>query len=704
MKKTKKTRRRNRPLPKRKIDSRMSRKLVALFIGVILVFVALAVDITYVNATKGEKYERQVLSQTQQSYDSRTIPYKRGDITDRNGTILATSEKVYNVILDCKVTNTIVTKNKVETTPYVEPTVSALVNVLGLDESMIRDKLTNENTKDSQYQILVKQISIDEKKAFEAYVDEYADIASKDLTEKEQEIKAERANIKGVWFEEDYKRVYPLKSLACDLIGFTYTGNTADWGIEGYYSSVLNGVNGRQFGYYNEDADIEQTIIEPTAGNNVVSTIDVNVQQIIRTAIENFNARINTGGDGTDASEEDRRVKGAKNIGVIVMDPNSGEILGMDSSDWYDLNEPRNLHLFYSDEEIEAMDNSDMMDALNAIWRNYCISDAYEPGSTAKPMNVAAAYACDVIDDDSTFVCDGIKKVADREIKCSIYPSGHGTESPGDALKNSCNDALMQIAELLGKEDFLRYQEIYGFGSRTGIDLPGEAYGLIHTDETMGVTELATSSFGQGYTVTMIQQAAAFASVINGGYYYQPHVMKSITDANGAVVEEYEAKVLRQTISSDLSEKMRGFLQTAVREGTGKSAKVAGYTMGGKTGTAQKYPRGNGKYLVSFLGFAPVENPQVVVYVVIDEPNVEEQANSVLAQEVAKEIFAEILPYMNLFPDDTDIETSEGSEVGTEDENVPDPPSADEDDSVQNGGNNLQTDGITNEQAEYTNE
>ncbi|MCI5649693.1 MAG: cell division protein FtsI [Fusicatenibacter sp.] len=682
----------------------MSRKLVALFIGVILVFVALAVDLTYVNATKGEKYERQVLSQTQQSYDSRTIPYKRGDITDRNGTILATSEKVYNVILDCKVTNTVVTKNKEETTPYVEPTVSALVNVLGLDEEMIRKKLTDEKTKDSPYQILVKQISINEKKKFEEYVDEYADISNKDLSEAEQAVKAERANIKGVWFEEDYKRVYPLKSLACDLIGFTYTGNTADWGIEGYYSSVLNGVNGRQFGYYNEDADIEQTIIEPTAGNNVVSTIDVNVQQIIRTAIENFNVRINTGGDGTETDEEDCRVKGAKNIGVIVLDPNNGEILGMDSSDWYDLNDPRNLQLFYSDEEIEAMDNAEMMDALNEIWRNYCISDAYEPGSTAKPMNVAAAYACNVIDDDSTFVCDGIKKVADREIKCSIYPSGHGTESPGDALKNSCNDALMQIADLLGRTDFLRYQEIYGFGSRTGIDLPGEAYGLIHTEETMGVTELATSSFGQGYTVTMIQQAAAFSSVINGGYYYQPHVMKCITNADGAVVQNNEAKVLRQTISAELSEKMRGFLQTAVREGTGKSAKVTGYTMGGKTGTAQKYPRGNGKYLVSFIGFAPVDDPQVVVYVVIDEPNVEDQANSVLAQEVAKEIFSEILPYMNLFPDDTDIETGEGSEIGTDDENVPDPPSSDEDESVTNGGNNLQTGGITNEDAKITNE
>ena len=414
----------------------MSRKLVALFLGVMLVFVALAIDITYVNATKGEKYERQVLSQTQQSYDSRTIPFQRGSITDRNGTILATSEKVYNVILDCKLANTTVKdEEKNDTHPYVDPTVAALVEYFGLDETDIRDRLTGETTKESQYQVLAREVSMDAKKAFEAYVDEYADKKNKELDENEQAEKAYRANIRGVWFEESYHRTYPLNSLACDLIGFTYSGDTADWGIEGYYSSILNGVNGRQFGYYNEDADMEQTIIEAQPGKNVVTTIDVNIQKIIRTAIENYNERIHVqnGADESD-TETNRQTKAAKNIGVVVMDPNNGEILGMDSSDWYDLNNPRDLTPFYSQEEIDAMNDNETMEALSAIWKNYCISDAYEPGSTAKPMNVAAAYSLDVIDDDTLFDCEGFETIAGQMIRCGAYPGTHGVQTPADVL------------------------------------------------------------------------------------------------------------------------------------------------------------------------------------------------------------------------------------------------------------------------------
>lgn len=683
----------------------MSRKLVALFLGVMLVFVALALDITYVNATKGEKYERQVLSQTQQSYDSRTIPFQRGNITDRNGTILATSVKVYNVVLDCQVANTTVKdEKKQDTQPYVDPTVAALVEYFGLDETDIRERLTDEKTKESQYQVVARGVSMDAKKAFEAYVDEYKDKKNKDLSKADQAEKAYRAKIRGVWFEESYQRTYPLNSLACDLVGFTYSGDTADWGIEGYYSSILNGVNGRQFGYYNDDADMEQTIIEAQPGKNVVTTIDVNVQKIIRTAIENYNEKINVqnGADESD-TETNRRTKAAKNIGVVVMDPNNGEILGMDSSDWYDLNNPRDLTPFYSQEEIDDMNDQETMDALNTIWKNYCISDTYEPGSTAKPMNVAAAYSINAIDDDSLFDCEGFETIAGQMIRCAVYPGAHGLETPADVLKNSCNAGMMQIGQKMGATEFLRYQSIFGFGSRTGIDLPGEAYGLLHDEDSMGPTELATCTFGQGYTVTMIQQAAAFSSLINGGNYYQPHVMKNITDNTGAVVESNEPNLVRQTVSAEISDKLKSFLQRAVREGTGQSAKVAGYTMGGKTGTAQKYPRGDGKYLVSFLGFAPVENPKAVVYVVVDEPDVEDQANSVLAQEIAKEIYSELLPYLNVFPDDTDGVTGEGSETGAEDPNVSAPlQSENTQNSTENG--DMEDGGLTNGELDLINE
>lgn len=629
----------------RKIDKTIRKKLAGVFCTVVLAFVGLALYITYINTTDGEKYKRQVLSQTQQQYGSKVIPYKRGDIYDRNGTILATSEKVYNVVLDCKVVNTVLKIQGENKTPYVEPTVKALVDVMGMDEKTIRDLLENDETKNSQYKVIKKHISITEKQQFEEYLDVTEELKDKNLSKEEKEELQERKNVKGVWFEEEYLRQYPLNSLACDVIGFTNTGNVADWGIEGYYSSILNGVDGRQFGYYNDNADVEQTIISPKDGNNVVSTIDVNIQQIIRSAIEKFNTQM--------SEEKDSQESGAENIGVIVMDPNNGEILGMDSNNWYDLNNPRDLTAFYDQEEIEAMNDEEMLDALNAIWRNYCISDAFELGSTVKPMTIAGALESGAISPDDTYMCDGYQVVSGQKIRCSIYPNGHGVQDLGQAIKNSCNDALMQIAEKQGAEDFIKYQSIFNFGIKTGIDLPGEAYGQIFEADKMRPTDLATSSFGQSFTSTMIQEAAAFCSVINGGYYYKPHVVKKITDSKGAVISNTEETLMKQTVSSGVSDMVREYCTQVVEsDGTGKHAKVSGYSMGGKTGTAQKIPRGDGNYLVSYIGFAPAENPQVVVYVVVDEPHADYQANSGYAQGITYDIFRELLPYMNIFKDE----------------------------------------------------
>ena len=261
----------------RKINSKMRKKLVCLFGLVVLALVGLSIRITYINASEGNQYKKQVLSQSQQKYESRVIPFKRGDILDRNGTVLSTSEKVYKIILDCKVVNS--------KEDYVEPTIKAMVEILGLDEDIIREKLENEETKSSQYQIMKTNVSITAKKEFEDYTDVSSEEAKESLSEEER---MERQNVKGVWFEEDYRRVYPMGSTACDLIGFTYSGNSADWGIEGYYCSTLNGVNGRQYGYFNSDADVEQTIIEPKNGNSVVSTIDVTIQQIVEKYIQEF--------------------------------------------------------------------------------------------------------------------------------------------------------------------------------------------------------------------------------------------------------------------------------------------------------------------------------------------------------------------------------------------------------------------------------
>lgn len=692
----KRRKKRGNPLLTRKINSKMRMKLVWLFGMVVLAFVGLGIRITVINASQGNQYSKQVLSQSQQKYDSRVIPFKRGDITDRNGVVLATSEKVYKVILDCKVVNT-----KEE---YVEPTIKALVDVMGLDEETVRKKLEDETTKDSQYQILQSNVSINQKKAFEDYTDVSGEEAKEKLTKEEI---AERSNIKGVWFEEDYRRVYPLNSTASHLVGFTYTGNSADWGIEGYYSSTLNGVNGRQFGYYNSDADVEQNIIDPINGNSVESTIDLNIQQVVEKYISNFMDGMANGPRGAE---------GAANVGVIVANPKNGEILAMATDNPYDLNDPRDLTSYYSQDEINGMDNDTMLENLYGIWKNYCISDAFEPGSTVKPLTIGAALDADVVQPSDTFVCDGYQMFGGTRIRCAIYPGAHGTETLSDLIKHSCNDGLMQIGALLGPEEFLKYQKIFNFGATTGIDLPGEATGILHTEESLssGSTELASASFGQGYTCTMIQEIAAICSVINGGYYYQPHVVSKILNEDGDVIKDVQPVVTKQTVSSDVSALIRQYMGTVMEsDGTGAAAKVDGYSMGGKTGTAQKYPREEKKYLVSFIGFAPLDDPQVVVYVVVDEPNTEYQADSLYAQYIYKGVMTEILPYLNIFQDEevtdkanakmTYLENlinqkaeSNRQSDSTDDTTTAAPP---EDDSETKLDNKQESEGITDEEA-----
>lgn len=598
-----------------------------LFCAVLLALVALAARITYINATSGSKYKKQVLSQAQQRYENRVIPARRGDIYDRNGNLLATSNKVYNVILDCKAVN--------EKEEYTEPTVRALVDILGLDEKEIRSRLSAEDTKNSQYQILKKQLSMDEKKAFEEATEIPEDLEESGLTK--AEIK-ERSNVKGVWFEEDYLRIYPFNESACDTIGFTLSRDVADIGLESYYNSTLMGADGRQYGYFNNNADVEQTIIEPVNGRSIETSLDIGAQQIVEKYVNAFNEKM-----------------GGKNVGVIVEDPSTGEIIAMDGGDRYDLNEPRDLSREYSEEEIKAMNDEQTVEALNGMWSNYCVTDAFEPGSVVKPIVMAGALEKGKISESDTFLCDGLEVFganAETKIKCDVYPDAHGTETLGEVIANSCNDGMMQIGAKMGSEQFIKAQSLFNFGARTGIDLPNEGTGIIHTKDTMGETELATSAFGQGYTCTMIQEINALCSVINGGYYYQPHLVTKIKDANGGIVKTFSPTLLKQTISSNISADIRSYMELSVKEGTSHYSKVQGYSSGGKTGTAEKFPRGNGKYLVSFIGFAPVEEPEIVIYVVVDEPNVEDQATSRYPQYIAQGILSELLPYLNIAPDE----------------------------------------------------
>ena len=615
--------RRRRPV--KKINYSMKKKLAVLFSLVLLALVGLVARITYINATSGSKYRKQVLSQAQQKYQNRTIPAKRGSISDRNGNLLAISNKVYNVILDCKTTNS--------DADYVEPTIRALVDILGAEEDKVREALTSEETRESQYQVVKKAATMDQQKAFE----EYCDLSdTEEMTE--AEIK-ERKNVKGVWFEEDYQRVYPYNELACDTIGFTFSRDTADYGLEGYYNSTLVGIDGRQYGYLNDDSTVEQTIIEASDGNNLETSLDLGIQQIVEKWVTAF-----------------KESTGCKNIGVIVENPSNGEILAMDSGDRYDLNDPRDLSSLYSKEEISTMKDAETMDALSDMWNNYCVTDIFEPGSVVKPIVMAAALEQGKISSSDTFYCDGFQNFGVEgnmtTIKCAnIY--GHGMETLAEVIANSCNDAMMQIGAAMGAENFLKAQSTFNFGSRTGIDLPNEGYGIMHTIETMKETELACSAFGQGFSCTMIQEINAMCSVINGGYYYQPHLVTKIKDASGATVRTISPLLQKQTISESISADIRSYMQASVEQGTSMTSKVQGYSSGGKTGTAEKFPRGNGKYVVSFIGFAPVDTPQVLIYVVIDEPNVEDQASSIYPQYVAQAILSELLPYMNIQPDES---------------------------------------------------
>lgn len=602
----------------KKFSLKMQKKLVVLFMVILLAFVALSVRLILINKENGENYKKQILSQ--QNYVSTVIPYKRGDILDTQGSKLAYSEKVYNLVVDSDIIN------KVEGS--LEPTLAALDACFDVDIDALRTYITT-NT-NNKYYVLLKQLTYDEIAPFVEM----------------QNNSEEYPNIKGIWFEEEYKRIYPYGSLACDAIGFTTADNVGTFGLEEYYNDTLNGINGREYGYMTEGSNLERSTKAAEDGKTIVTTIDANIQSIVEKYVVQWNHE-HEGENAYRAGE-----LGSYNTGVVVMDPRSGEVLAMAGYPAFDLNNPRSLsgNGLYTDEEIAAMDEETYYEALNELWRNFCISDTYEPGSTAKALTMSMALDSGAITGNETYYCGGVLNVGGHDIHCNNR-AGHQTLSVSGALEKSCNVALMQIGNAMGKDTFMEYLSNFNMGLKTNIDLAGEARTdtLIYNPDEMVSSDLAISTFGQGYNVTMIQMAAAFCSVINGGYYYQPHMVREIRNPDGSTVEKIEPRVLKQPISETTSDQMREYLFNVCNVGTGKKAVPAGYFIGGKTGTAEMYPRKTGNYVVSFIGFAPIDDPQVVVYVVVDRPNVESQPHSDFAQEIAKNIFTEILPYMQIF-------------------------------------------------------
>ena len=622
---TKRTRKRKRPAVK--MSRTMKMKLMVLFSLLVFCLLGLIGRLMYIEYTSGEAYTKKVLSL--QSYDSVTLPFQRGEIVDAKGTVLATSVAVYNVILDCSV----MTSDE----DYIEPTINALVECFpDLDKETLEGYAKDK--KDSRYIILEKKLPYDQIQPFVEKQDAVDDDGDKI-----------NPFIKGVWFETEYQREYPFGNLASSLIGFTSAGDVGTTGLENYYSDTLNGVNGREYGYLNSDNDFEKNIVSPQDGDTLVTSIDANVQSIVEAKIKEFSETY---------KDNARAGDGAEDIAVIIMNPNTGEIVAMADYPTFDLNNPRDLSFMYSEDELADISDEDQMNILNELWQNYCVTATYEPGSVQKPFTVACGLETGTLTTDMTFFCDGGENIADYRIRC-VNRSGHGLETVEKSLMDSCNDALMQMSYLIGPENFLKYQSVFGFGQKTGVDLPGEANTstLVFDLDTIKTIDLATNSFGQNYNCTMVQMASAFSSLINGGNYYQPHVVTKITDSKGNTVSNIDPLLMKKTVSESTSDILKSYLRSVVSDGTGGTAKVDGYSMGGKTGTAQMYDeethlRKKGCYLVSFIGYVPYDNPQLVIYCVVNQPNTGDQAHSYYAQNIVREILEEVLPYMNIYPDE----------------------------------------------------
>lgn len=614
--------RRNKRRVNKNVNKVKSLKLAVMMIIILLAFAGLGTRLYVIAYDSHNVYQKKILSQ--QRYDSSTLPFKRGTITDANGTILAVSEKVYNVILDCKL--------MLDDKKNEEPTLTTLSECFGLNLTELK-QYVKENPS-SQYRVLKKRITYDEMSPFLDRKNEHNKKASQKGNEK-------MGNISGVWFEPEYIRRYPNDTLACDVIGFTGTDNNGTYGLEEYYNDILNGTNGREYGYLNDDSVLERTTVPAVDGNSLVSTIDANIQAICEKYIKEFN---------DEHKDEAREGLGSFDTAVIIQNCNNGDILAMASYPDFDLNNPKDLSAYYTQDQISQMESDETYyDTLNQLWRNFCISDTYEPGSTAKALTLATGIETGKIVGNESYQCGGVLEIADQRIRCNVR-GGHGTLDVSGSLEQSCNVAFMKMGEAIGVKNLVQFQQIFNIGLKTNIDLAGEARtaGLVFNESSMGPTELATSSFGQGYNVTMIEMITAFSSVINGGYYYEPHMVSKITNSNGDTIKNIEPRVLKQTISSSTSAQMRQYLYASVAEGTGKSARPAGYAIGGKTGTAEKVPRDHKHYVVSFIGFAPADDPQIAIYCVINEPNVADQAHATYATGIVKKILTEVLPYLHI--------------------------------------------------------
>ncbi len=573
-----------------KLSFRGKKRLLLMLAVFVLSLIVLSIRVGYIMLFKAEEYQN--MAYEQQTRD-RLIAPKRGSILDRNGNGIAVTESVSAVsVIHAQIENE-------------EETAKALSEILELDyEDVLEDVKEN---------VALKRI--------------------KSKVDNETAAEIRELNLPGVMIDEDVERTYPYYTLAASVIGFVGKDNQGIIGLESKYEEYLKGEPGKIMTLTDSRgrrvSDAEERV-DPINGENLVTSIDVVIQQYAEQEIA--------------AAVE---AKNAKSGAIIVMNPQNGEIYAMANYPTFDLNEPFTIN----DEELAAMWDTftaeEQNEYLNQMWRNKAINDTYEPGSTFKIVTASTGLEEGVITPESTFNCTGSMVVGGRTIKCWRYPRTHGTQTFAEGVRNSCNPVFMAVAERIGADTFYDYMIKFGFAEKTGIDLNGEAVGILHKKDDIGPVELATMSFGQTFQITPIQLLRAAAAVVNGGKLITPHFAIKTVDDNGFTVNTFEWPKGEQVISEETSAKMREILESVVAEGTGNKAQVEGYRIGGKTATSQKLPRGSGKYIASFMAFAPADDPQVMALVLIDEPEGVYYGGTV-AGPVMRDLLTNILPYLNI--------------------------------------------------------
>lgn len=561
------------------------KKVMIVFVAVFFIMMFLIGRLVYLMIFCSEYYGNKAENLHERERD---IKAARGKLLDANGTVLATNKSV------CTIS---VIHNQME---EPEKVIAMLVKELGISEETARKRVE----KVSSIERVKTNVAKETGDAIRAY------------------------GLSGVKVDEDYKRYYPYGTLASKVLGFTGADNQGILGLEVKYDEYLQGTNGKILTLTDargiEIENAGESRLEPVNGYDLCLSLDYNIQMYCEQAAKKVCTK-----------------KSADSVSVIVMNPQNGELMAMVNYPEFDLNNPFTL----AGDTGEAVSAEEKQNLLNKMWRNQCISDTYEPGSTFKIITAAAALEEGVVKLDDAFFCPGYKIVEDRRIRCA-RTTGHGAETFETGIMNSCNPVFMELGERLGAENFVGYFKQFGLLSKTNIDLPGEAGTIMHKTENIGPVELATISFGQSFQITPIQLVTTVSSIINGGTRVTPHFGVSVQDADGNTAKTFSYETHENICTAETSETMRYLLEKVVSEGTGKNAKIEGFSIGGKTATSQTLPRSDHKYISSFLGFAPADNPQVLVLVVINNPQGIYYGGTIAAP-VAKEIFENILPYLD---------------------------------------------------------